>query len=88
MKRIRTRHLIPYPPQQVWSVLTDFKAYAVWNPLNVWARVSGLVPMTFPAARIERQGAAYESVNMALEARVAEFSEGMVPRDGIEPPTP
>ncbi len=25
MKRIRTRHKNPYPPQQVWAVLADFK---------------------------------------------------------------
>jgi hypothetical protein len=37
MKRIRTRHRIGYPPAQVWAVLTDFRAYSEWNPLNVWA---------------------------------------------------
>jgi hypothetical protein len=134
--------MIPYPPQEVWAVLTDFKAYAIWNPLNVsadgearlGARVpmrfvdagggkgkiiaqtviitafdpprrlewvghipflftgrhsfelavsdggtellhdedlSGLVPMTFSAARIARQKAAYEAMNSALEDRVA-----------------
>ena len=159
MKRIRTRHLIPYPPQQVWAVLTDFKAYAAWNPLNVWAQgearlgarvamrfldsggdmgrliaqtvtitacvpeqrlewvghipllftvrhsyelhpsngatelvhnedLSGLIPMTFSAARVARQKAAYDSMNRALAARVAAVVEGMVPRGGIEPPTP
>jgi len=47
MKRIRNRHLIPYPPQQVWAVLTDFKAHANWNPLNVWADGEAL-----PGARV------------------------------------
>ena len=51
MQRIRTRHLIPNPPQQVWAVLVDFKAYAQWNPLNVWAdgeaRLGARVPMRF-----------------------------------------
>jgi hypothetical protein len=159
MQRIRTRHLIPYPPAQVWAVLIDFKGYAAWNPLNVWADgearlgarvamrfvdagggkgkviaqtvtitaceparrlewvgrvpvlftgrhffelrptnggtelrhgedLSGLVPLTFSAARIARQKAAYEAMNPALEARVAAIAKGMVPRDGIEPPTP
>ena len=149
MKRIRTRHLIPYPPKQVWSVLTDFKAYAAWNPLNVWAEgeahlgarvpmrfvdagggkgrvitqtvtitaclaeqrlewvghipllftgrhsfelspsnggtellhnedLSGLIPMTFSTARIERQRAAYAAMNVALEARVADLAQGIV----------
>ena len=155
MKRIRTRCLIPYPPQQVWAVLADFKGYAAWNPLNLsadgearlGARVpmrfvdagggkgkviaqtvtvtavdpphrlewvghipllftgrhwfeltatdggtelrhnedlSGLVPLTFSAERLERQKAAYEAMNEALARRVGE----MVPRGGIEPPTP
>ena len=159
MQRIRTRHLIPNPPQQVWAVLVDFKAYAQWNPLNVWADgearlgarvpmrfvdagggkgkvieqtvtitaceperrlewvghipllftgrhwfelsasdsgtellhgedLSGLILLTFSNERIARQKAAYEEMNRALEARVAAMVEGMVPRDGIEPPTP
>ncbi len=142
MKRIRTRRSIPYPPDQVWAVLSDFNAYADWNPLNVWADgdarrgarvamrfvdagggrgkiiaqdvtitdcepgrrlewvgripllftgrhffelaasdggtellhgedLSGLVPMTFSAARIARQKEAYEAMNQALAARVA-----------------
>ena len=37
MKRIRTRHRIDSPPALVWAVLTDFRSYAKWNPLNVWA---------------------------------------------------
>ena len=145
MKRIRTRHSIPCPPAQVWAVLTDFNAYADWNPLNVWADgearagarvamrfvdagggrgkiiarvvtitdydpgrrlewvgripllftgrhffelaasdggtdllhgedLSGLVPMTFSAARIARQKAAYEAMNEALAARVASLA--------------
>ena len=155
MKRIRTRHFIPFPPEAVWAVLADFTSYADWNPLNVWAEgeanlgarvamrfvdagggkgkiiaqtvtitecepgkrlawvgripllftglhffelgarddgtellhgedLSGLVPLSFSAARLARQEAAYEAMNRALERRVAE----MVPRDGIEPPTP
>jgi hypothetical protein len=155
MKRIRTRQMIPYPPHQVWAVLTDFKTYVAWNPLNVWADgearlgarvrmcfvdagggkgkiiaqtvtitaceperrlewvghvpllftgrhffeltpsdggtelkhnedLSGLIPLAFSAARIARQKAAYEAMNEALAERVRE----MVPRDGIEPPTP
>ena len=130
-------------------MLTDFKAFAAWNPLNVWADgearlgarvamrfldagggkgriiaqtvtitacvpeqrlewvghvpllftgrhsfelhpdnggtsllhnedLSGLIPMTFSAARIERQRAAYEAMNLALEARVAKVANGMV----------
>ena len=155
MKRIRTRHRIPYPPASVWTVLIDFRAYSEWNPLNVFADgearlgarvpmrfvdavggrgkviaqtvtitacepgrrlewvgripllftgrhffelspsdggtelvhgedLSGLIPMTFSAARMERHKSAYEAMNRALEGRVAE----MVPRGGIEPPTP
>jgi hypothetical protein len=155
MHRIRTRHRIPFAPRQVWAVLTDFRSYAEWNPLNAWAEgdarrgarvamrfvdagggkgkiiaqtvtitacererrlewvgrvpllftgrhffeltpsdggtelvhgedLSGLIPLTFSAARIERQTAAYEAMNPALEERVRE----MVPRGGIEPPTP
>ena len=155
MKRIRTRHSIPFPPANVWAVLADFGSYAQWNPLNVWAEgeaklgarvrmrfvdagggkgkiiaqtvtitaseperrlawvgripllftghhffeltpsddgtellhgedLSGLVPLTFSAARLARQKAAYEAMNLALERRVAR----MVPRDGFEPPTP
>ncbi len=146
---------MPHSPERVWAVLTDFRSYALWNPLNVWADgearpgarvamrfvdagggkgkviaqtvtitavepdrrlewvghipllftgrhffelaprdggtellhgedLSGLVPMTFSAARIQRQHAAYEAMNEALEERVGK----MVPRGGIEPPTP
>ena len=46
--------------------------------------LSGLIPMTFSAARLERQKTAYEAMNEALANRVRE----MVPRGGIEPPTP
>ena len=159
MQRFRTRHLIPNPPEQVWAVLADFKAYAQWNPLNVWADgkarlgarvpmrfvdagggkgkviaqtvtitackperrlewvghipllftgrhffelaaneggtellhgedLSGFIPLMFSATRIARQKMAYEAMNLALEARVAVIAKGMVPRDGIEPPTP
>jgi hypothetical protein len=160
MKRIRTRHLIPDSPARVWAVLTDFRSFAEWNPLNVWADgdarlgasvpmrfvdagggkgkvivqtvtitalvperrlewvgripllfagrhffelvpsdggtellhgedLSGLIPLTFSAERIARQTAAYEAMNRALEERVALTRKtGMVPRGGIEPPTP
>ena len=37
MKRVRTRRQIDSPPSQLWAVLTDFRAYSEWNPLNVWA---------------------------------------------------
>jgi hypothetical protein len=37
MKRIRTQHRIEFPPSDVWAVLTDFRAYFEWNPLNVAA---------------------------------------------------
>ena len=51
MHRIRTRHRIASPPSQVWAVLADFKAYAQWNPLNVWAegeaRTGARVAMRF-----------------------------------------
>ena len=46
--------------------------------------LSGLIPLTFTARRIARQKAAYEAMNAALEDRL----RGMVPRGGIEPPTP
>ena len=76
MKRIRTRHLIPYPPQQVWTVLTDFKAYAAWNPLNVWAGVKrGWEHGTVRRCR-RQQGQDHcpdgDPMTMALEARGAE----------------
>lgn len=51
MKRIRTRHFIPAPPQAVWAVLADFGRYSEWNPLNVWAegeaRLGARVRMRF-----------------------------------------
>ena len=53
MKRIRTRHRIDFPPAQVWAVLTDFRAYSEWNPLNVSAdgdaRPGARVAMRFVA---------------------------------------
>ena len=159
VKRIRTEAFLPYGPEQVWAVLSDFNGYAEWNPLNVWADgqakvgapvamrfvdagggkgkiiaqavtvtasdrprylewvgrvpliftgrhffevaaegsgirlthgedLSGLYPMIFSAERVERQKAAYEEVNRALERRVASLQAAMVPRGGIEPPTP
>ncbi len=51
MKHIRTHAFIPATPQQVWAVLADFRSYAEWNPLNVWAdgeaRLGARVPMRF-----------------------------------------
>jgi hypothetical protein len=74
MKRIRTRHLIPYPPKQVWSVLTDFKAYAAWNPLNVWAEgeahLGARVPMRFVDAGGEKSRIISQTVT--ITACVAE----------------
>jgi hypothetical protein len=37
LKRIRTEHPIAASPDEVWAVLADFRRYAEWNPLNVWA---------------------------------------------------
>ena len=36
--------------------------------------LSGLIPMLFSAARVERQKAAYEAMNRALEKRVGELA--------------
>jgi hypothetical protein len=51
VKRIRTERLIPFPAADLWAVLTDFRRYAEWNPLNVWAdgyaRLGARVPMRF-----------------------------------------
>jgi hypothetical protein len=41
MKTIRTEAWIPASPAMVWAVLTDFDAYAEWNPLNISARPIG-----------------------------------------------
>lgn len=140
MKTIRTHASLPFPPAQVWAVLADFRRYAEWNPLNIWADgearpgarvrmrfvdagghgriieqsvtivacdppqclawvgripllftgrhsfqldasaagtallhgedLSGLVPMSFSAARLARQMAAYAAMNVAIERRV------------------
>lgn len=143
LKRIRTQHPIAASPDQVWAVLADFRRYAEWNPLNVWADgeanlgsrvqmrfvdagggkgkvvaqtvivtgcdlnrylewtgrvpmlftgrhffelmpddghtlvrhgedLSGLMPALFSDERIDRQKAAYEAMNLALEKRVGE----------------
>jgi hypothetical protein len=37
MKKIRTETVIDATPERVWAVLTDFNAYAEWNPLNIMA---------------------------------------------------
>ncbi len=51
VKKVRTQHFIPFPPEQVWAVLTDFTAYSDWNPLNLKAegeaRPGARVAMTF-----------------------------------------
>jgi hypothetical protein len=51
MREIVTEVMLPFVRGQVWAVLTDFRAYAEWNPLNVAAvgvPVSGArVRMTF-----------------------------------------
>jgi hypothetical protein len=51
MKTIRTEAFIPAPPSRVWAVLTDFDAYADWNPLNIRAsgeaRPGGKIRTTF-----------------------------------------
>lgn len=41
MKTIRTEAFIPASPAKVWAVLTDFSAYAEWNPLNIKAQARG-----------------------------------------------
>ncbi len=57
MKTIRTVAFIPATPARVWAVLTDFDAYADWNPLNIRAsgvaRSGGKIRTTFvnPAGR-------------------------------------
>ena len=51
MKKVRTEHFLPFPPEQVWAVLTDFAAYSEWNPLNLnasgQARLGERIAMTF-----------------------------------------
>jgi hypothetical protein len=51
VKRVRTEHFIPFRPERVWAVLTDFAAYAEWNPLNIKAsgeaRLGARIAMTF-----------------------------------------
>jgi hypothetical protein len=37
MREIVTQAVLPFGRDQVWSVLTDFRAYGDWNPLNVAA---------------------------------------------------
>lgn len=47
---VLTNALIPFSPEEVWAVLTNFDAYAEWNPLNVSARgrceLGARIPMT------------------------------------------
>lgn len=51
MHEIVTQAVLPFARDHVWSVLTDFRAYCDWNPLNVAAEgmaASGArVRMTF-----------------------------------------
>ena len=51
MLQIVTSAFLPFPREQVWAVLSDFRRYSEWNPLNVSAEgeaVAGAkVPMTF-----------------------------------------
>lgn len=51
MREIVTQAVLPFTRDQVWSVLTDFRTYGDWNPLNVAAEgvaASGArVRMTF-----------------------------------------
>lgn len=51
VRRVRTEHFIPFPPERVWAVLTDFGCYAEWNPLNIRAtgepRLGARIAMTF-----------------------------------------
>jgi len=37
MREIVTQAVLPFARDQVWSVLTDFRSYGDWNPLNVGA---------------------------------------------------
>ncbi len=50
MHQIRTEAVLPAPPEAVWKVLTDFDAYAEWNPLNLKASgkatLGARIPMT------------------------------------------
>jgi hypothetical protein len=51
VKKVRTEHFIPFPPERAWAVLTDFGAYADWNPLNIEAAgdagLGNRIAMTF-----------------------------------------
>jgi len=51
VKKVRTEHFMPFPPEEIWAVLTDFGSYAEWNPLNIKAsgeaRLGARIAMTF-----------------------------------------
>ena len=50
-RQIVTHAFLPNQPDQVWKILSDFRAYFEWNPLNVAvdgdAVVGARVPMSF-----------------------------------------
>ena len=51
MRQIRTQRDIPASAESIWAVLADFRRYAEWNTLNIWADGQALlgerVPMRF-----------------------------------------
>jgi hypothetical protein len=51
LRQIRTQRDIPASTESIWAVLADFRRYAEWNTLNIWADGQALlgerVPMRF-----------------------------------------